>query len=228
MNTSVNVFLPMRSGSERIKNKNTKKFSGHHGGLASIKIKQLLNTKMVNSIYISTDDPLVESIAKQFASDKINVVRRPDELASSAASTDDLVTYAHDIMPNGHILWTHVTSPFVNSKLYDSIIATYLQNLDSYDSLMTVTKLQKFIWKDNLPINYCRDREKWPRTQTLEPLWEVNSAAFIAPRNIYKLCKDRIGYSPLLYELNQNSAFDIDWPGDFKIAEALFSTKDLY
>ena len=51
-------------------------------------------------------------------------------------------------MPEGHILWTHVTSPFIGPDVYDRIIETYFENIDHNDSLMTVTKLQKFIWND--------------------------------------------------------------------------------
>ena len=43
---------------------------------------------------------------------------------------------------------------------------------------MTVTKIQKFIWNDRKPVNYNRNLEKWPKTQTIEPLWEVNSGIF--------------------------------------------------
>jgi hypothetical protein len=49
-------------------------------------------------------------------------------------------------MPDGDILWTHVTSPFIDTDIYNQIIKTYLRNLDQFDSLMTVTKIQKY-WK---------------------------------------------------------------------------------
>ena len=42
---------------------------------------------------------------------------------------------------------------------------------------------QKFIWKESEPINYNRNLEKWPKTQTIEPLWEVNSGIFLAHRS---------------------------------------------
>ena len=126
-------------------------------------------------------------------------------------------------MPDGHILWTHVTSPFITSEIYDQIIEKYLEKLKDFDSLMTVTKLQKFvIWKDNEPVNYNRNLEKWPKTQTIEPLWEVNSGVFLTKKNIYQNNKDRIGDKPYLFELSDDVAFDIDWLPDYKIAEALY------
>ena len=125
-------------------------------------------------------------------------------------------------MPDGHILWTHVTSPFISSDIYSQVIEKYLENLDHFDSLMTVTKIQKFIWNDNEPVNYNRDIEKWPKTQTIKSLWEVNSGIFLAHKSIYEHNNDRIGCMPYLFQLSDEIAFDIDWMTDYKIAEALY------
>jgi CMP-N-acetylneuraminic acid synthetase len=224
MSEIVNIFLPLRAGSERIPKKNTKSFAGIDGGLCSIKLKQLLKSKLVKNVIVSTNDPEVVEISNAFNSKKIKVVLRPEELASPSTSTDDLIKYVPEIMPEGHILWTHVTSPFIGPDIYDKIIKTYFENIDHYDSIMTVTKLQKFIWNTYKPINYDRSVEKWPRTQTIEPLWEVNSGAFIASKEIYKKCMDRIGLKPYLFHLSEEISFDIDWLPDFNIAEAIYKS----
>ena len=167
MSEAVNVFLPMRAGSERVPEKNTKSFAGVEGGLCSIKLKQLLDSHLIEKIFVSTNDPEVVNISKSFNSNRIEVIPRPNELASSSASTDDLIKYVPDIMPDGHILWTHVTSPFLDADIYNQIIEAYFQNIGQNDSLMTVTMLQKFVWNDTSPINYDQSVEKWPRTQTI-------------------------------------------------------------
>ena len=222
MKKNVNVFLPMRAGSERIPKKNTKTFSGVKGGLCRIKLEQLIQCKLIDSIIVSTNDLEVIKITNSFNSKKIKVVFRPSELASSSASTDDLIKYVPEVMPDGHVLWTHVTSPFINSDVYDQAIEKYFENLDHFDSLMTVTKLQRFIWNDNKPVSYNRDIEKWPRTQTIKPLWEVDGGIFLAHKSIYELNNDRIGYVPYLLQISDEIAFDIDWMTDYKIAEALY------
>ena len=217
------AFLPMRKGSQRVKNKNVKIFSGVEGGLTFIKISQLLKSKKIDKIIISTDDVVVKSIALSFKSDKIILDDRPEYLASSTTSTDDLVKYVPSIVDDGIVLWTHVTSPFVTEKIYDDMIEKYLTNLNDYDSLMSVTKIQKFFWDNEKPINYDKSQEKWPRTQTIAPIYEINSGAFIADINIYKNLEDRVGSKPFLYELSEKEAFDIDWEDDFKLAEILWS-----
>jgi CMP-N-acetylneuraminic acid synthetase len=224
---TVDVFLPMRAGSQRVPNKNTKIFAGIEGGLCKIKLQQLLKCDRIGTIFVSTNDPRVEEISKGFNSNKIKVVNRPDTLATSSASTDSLIRYVPSIVPDGHILWTHVTSPFIGSDIYTKIINKYFKNLTQFDSLMTVTKIQKFIWNGDQPINYDRNQEKWPRTQTIRPLWEVNSGAFLTSKSIYEKNMDRIGNNPYLFELTEETAFDIDWLPDFKLAESLYQVKSL-
>ena len=224
MTQEINIFLPMRAGSQRVKRKNTRQFSDIRGGLCQIKLEQLLSCPAIGKIVVSTDDATVVEIARNFNSQRISVLHRPVALATSEASTDDLIRHASEVMPDGHILWTHVTSPFVNSSIYDDIIKTYRENLSQFDSLMTVTRIQKFIWNEERPINYDGGLEKWPRTQTLKPIWEVNSACFLTSKEIYKRRFDRIGENPFLFELDQEIAYDIDWPADFRIAEAMYSS----
>jgi CMP-N-acetylneuraminic acid synthetase len=217
------VFLPMRKGSQRVKNKNIKNFANIKGGLTFIKISQLLKTKLISKIIISTNDKEVKDIALSFKSDKIIIDDRPEYLASSSTSTDDLIKYIPSIINNATVLWTHVTSPFVDDKLYDDMIEKYFENIKTNDSLISVTKIQKFLWNISNPINYDKTIEKWPRTQTIEPIYEVNSGAFIADISVYKRMDDRIGKKPFLYELSSKEAFDIDWKDDFEIAEVLWS-----
>lgn len=217
------AFLPMRKGSQRIKNKNIKEFANIKGGLTFIKVSQLLKVKKIDRIVVSTNDEEVKNIVLSFNSSKIKIDDRPEELAGSSTSTDDLVKYVPTIIDSGIVLWTHVTSPFVDEMLYDNMIDKYLEEKRNFDSLMSVTKIQKFLWDKKQPINYDRSKEKWPRTQTIEPIHEVNSGAFIADINVYKSLNDRIGNKPFLYELSDKQAFDIDWEDDFEIAEVLWS-----
>jgi CMP-N-acetylneuraminic acid synthetase len=216
------AFLPMRKGSQRIKNKNIKDFASIEGGLTFIKISQLIKVKKIDKIIVSTNDEEVKSIALSFNSTKIIVDDRPEDLASSDTSTDDLIKYVASIIKNSVVLWTHVTSPFITENIYDDMIEKYFKNTNN-DSLMSVTKVQKFLWNKAGPINYDRSKEKWPRTQTIEVIHEVNSGAFIADIDIYKSLKDRIGINPYLFELNNIESFDIDWKDDFDIAEILWS-----
>lgn len=220
----ISVFLPCRAGSERVPHKNTRTFAGVEGGLLKIKLQQLIACNAIDAIFLSTNDDEVIHLAEELSSHKIKIDRRPEHLATSSTSTDDLVKYVPTIIHEGAVLWTHVTSPFIDEKIYEEAINAYKDVLakGEYDSLMSVTSLRTFIWNKEGAINYDRQKEKWPRTQTIEPLYEINSGIFLADINIYTNLQDRIGKKPFLFENNDIDSFDIDWEEDFFIAEAIY------
>lgn len=215
------IFLPCRLGSERIPQKNTKDFAGIKGGLLKVKLNTLLKVPAIDSIVVSTNDTEVINIAKSFKNERIVIDIRPEPLATSSASTDDIINYVPTVIEDEHILWTHVTSPFISVSTFEKAIEQYF-NADEYDSLMTVNKIQTFLWDKERPINYNRSVEKWPRTQTLPELFEINSGFFINSRENYLKYEDRIGIKPNLYVTEGFESIDVDWPEDFKLAEMIY------
>jgi CMP-N-acetylneuraminic acid synthetase len=218
------IFLPCRLGSERIPQKNTKDFAGIKGGLLKVKLNTLLQVSSIDTIVVSTNDAEVIHVAKSFKNKKIVIDVRPEHLATSSASTDDVVKYVPTVIKDEHILWTHVTSPFISVSTFEKAIEQYF-NADEYDSLMTVNKIQTFLWDKEKPINYNRSVEKWPRTQTLPELFEINSGFFINSRENYLKYEDRIGVKPYLYVTEGYESIDVDWPEDFQLAEMIYKQK---
>lgn len=219
------VFLPCRKGSQRIPQKNTRPFAGNEGGLLRIKLEELLKSTMIDEIILSSNDEEVLKIGESMHSEKIRVMRRPEDLCSSSTSTDDLINYVSGLIDEGTVIWTHVTSPFLKAETYDKMISLYYEHQKEYDSLMSVNKIQTFLWNKENSVNYNREVEKWPRTQTLEPLYEVNSGVFIADAEVYHQLHDRIGRHVQLFETSQLESIDIDWPEDFDFAEQLYRIK---
>jgi len=89
---------------------------------------------------------------------------------------------------------------------------------------MTTSAIRGFLWSAHAPLNYNRALEKWPRTQTLEVVNEINSAAFLNSAENYRRMDDRIGAKPYLHEINKIMGFDIDWEDDFAMAQCIVST----
>jgi CMP-N-acetylneuraminic acid synthetase len=222
INDPVTAFLPCRKGSKRVLHKNIRPFGQFTHGLVEIKLRQLLACAEIDLVVLSTNDAEIIAFAESLDHSGLTVHHRSEHLSSSTTSTDDLVGHAHDLIGSGHILWTHVTSPFVGTDSYRKIIAAYRKALEEgYDSLMTATVLQAFLWNEAGPITYDRSIEKWPQTQTIAPVHEINSSAFLAPVDVYTHLNDRIGDRPLLYPMDKITAMDIDWEEDFVIAETL-------
>ena len=221
-------FLPARKGSERVKNKNTRSFAGIEGGLVENKIRQLLSTKHVDEIILSTNDEVCMEVAQKFTLDsRLRIVARPDNLCLSSTNLQDLICYVPTITDADHILWGHVTTPLAGENEYDKGIELYLSKLhEGYDSLVGVTELKNFLLNREGKLINNTTNIPWPRTQDLEPLYEINHTMFLAKREVYIEQKNRIGVNPMLHVMDEIHSFDIDWEDDFTIAEVMY--KNLY
>lgn len=228
LNNKVAFYLPTRKGSERVKNKNTRPFAGLEGGLVENKIRQLLATKLIDEIIFSSNDEGCIAIAEKYNNDKrLKIIPRPDELCLSTTNLQDLICYVPTVTDADHILWGHVTTPLADAEQYDKGIRLYFEKLDDgYDSLVGVTELKNFLLNNEGKLVNNTTSIPWPRTQDLEPLYEINHTMFLAKREIYVEQKNRIGKKPLLHIMDELHSFDIDWPDDFTIAEVMY--KNLY
>ena len=219
MQNSIDVFLPCRKGSERVKNKNIRPFGKYNYGLLERKLFQLKAIKRIRNIILSTNDKQIINWINKLKITNLVLDIRPEDLSSSKTKTDDLVKYSKDITDSDYILWTHVTSPFLTQEIYEDIIQNFFTNLKKgHDSLVTVRKIQKYIWNKNGPFNYdSKLHGSWPNTQNLRKLFEITSGVFLYPR-ISEFKYGRIGNAPIYYQTDLISSIDIDEEEDFNLA----------
>ena len=226
INQKVTFFLPVRKGSQRVINKSTRPFADLPGGLLELKISQLLNSKRIDEIVLSTNEEEAIRIAHGIVDPqkKLRLDLRPDFLCLDTTALSDLIKYVPTIIQNEHILWGHVTTPFVLGVDYDLVIEQYWKDLaNGYDSLLSVSAFQNFLLNSEGRVFNSNSSEfKWPRTQDLPTLYEVNHAVFMAPRKIYVERNNRLGSNPALYEMDKIKSWDIDWEDDFTMAEAIY------
>jgi CMP-N-acetylneuraminic acid synthetase len=226
MNDKISFFLPTRKGSERVDNKNTRDFAGISGGILHIKLAQLLEVENVQDIIVSTNDEETIRVAEKFQSKRIKIIERPEHLCLSSTNIEDFIDYIPTVVPSEHIFWVHATAPFVTALDYKAAVEQYWKTLAKaeHDSLLSVTKIQQFLWDADTKecINHDRSILKWPRTQDLKPLYEINHAFYINSTENYLKHHDRIGINPDLYILDKLKSFDIDWEDDFEIAAIIY------
>jgi len=222
----IKAFLPCRSGSQRVKNKNIRKFDRYKFGLIELKIHQLTKVKQIDEIVLSTDDEKIINYINKLNNKKIRLDFRPKKLSTSKTKTDDLIKYVGNIFDkNDHILWTHVTSPFFNEKNYEDAISEYKKKIKKYDTLIGSNFIQDFIFDLKKPVNYNYKKTFWPNTQTLKKLYKINNTIFLTSRNIYKKKNNRIGSKILFYNVDKINSIDIDNLDDFELAEKIISIK---
>jgi len=225
----LSIVLPIRKGSQRVKNKNIRPFSKEGKSLTELKITELLKIKNVDEIVITSNyDEAIEQIEAIAKDDpRVKIDRRPEHLCSSDTIVKELIEYMPTITKGEHILWLHVTSPFVKAQDYEKAIKKYFEALkNGYDSIMSVTEIRNFLWSDKSKkmINIEESDNPWIQTQDLEPLYEINHAFYINSRKNYLSMSDRIGKNPYLFKLKGLKLIDIDWEDDFELAKKLFDS----
>jgi len=219
----ISIFLPIRKGSKRIINKNLKKISYYKNGLTEIKINQLeksrkkcskLNQKF--EFVISTDSEKLYKIVNKISWIKLH---KRNKVMSSDDSLGKLISHVPKICKGDYILWTHVTSPFFNEFDYFDFVKKFTnktKKIKSIRSAFSADKIQKFIYReDGKWISHNYKIKKWPRTQDLMSSYVVNSAAFIAKRDVYIKLKDRLCNNPIPIISRPNAGFDVDDIKDF-------------
>ena len=219
------IFIPVRKGSERVLEKNTRDFSGIAGGLLAHKLNQLQNLKESIEIIVSTNDPESFIIAKKYKHKigNLRIIERPDYLGTSKTPLIELIKYAGKISSAGHILFTHVTSPFCNDTHYKNAFSLYEEKCEcGYDSLISGKIYKEFLFdKFSGKIINNNSELAWPRTQDLPDWFEINNAIFLTTKKHFEQGM-RIGRKPFLYEQDKIVSLDIDDENDFKIAEAVY------
>tara|TARA_B100000925_G_C21972758_1_gene458671 strand:- start:274 stop:960 length:687 start_codon:yes stop_codon:yes gene_type:complete len=220
----IKAFLPCRSGSQRVKNKNIRKFAHYSFGLFQLKIEQLIKVNLLNEIIVSTDDIKIINFLKKKKYKKVKYIIRPKKLALSSTRTDDLIAYAAKLFDKtDHILWTHVTSPLFSTKDYTYAIKIYIKRKKTFDTLIGCNEIQEYIFNKNKPINYNYSKVFWPNTQNLKKLHSINNTLFLTSAYNYKIKKNRIGSKLFFLNISKIKSIDVDNLDDFKTAEKLYS-----
>lgn len=225
MKKGTTVVVPIRKGSQRVEKKNIRPIGHFKYGLTEIKLRQLLSCDAFEEILIDTDvdeiGEILASIPRIENGPVIRVEMRPAKLAGSDATTDDLIQYIIGKIETENFVWTHVTSPFFNGACYKRFMDQFNTLPDGKDSLVAVDSLREFLWNEDGPINYDRSILRWPFTQTLKPVYLINSAAFGISTQKAKEVNDRMGATPEFFTCTGLEGFDVDWADQFKIVELL-------
>lgn len=223
---SVSIFIPVKEHSTRVPNKNLKPLPGFSFGLLELKLSQVAELGSGIEVVVSTDSSRVCQLVRGMGADNFIAVDRAPYLCRDDSSIQDLSYHAAEVCSFEDVLWTHVTSPLVDQSVYQMCIETYTKSAkDGYDSLVTGRYEKKFAMTRGAPVNFGNPDFFWPRTQDLDPLFLLDSAVFLNPRKAMREKRNRIGASPVLYEIPNSLSLDIDYPEDFEFLQSLLAKK---
>ncbi|WP_029331428.1 acylneuraminate cytidylyltransferase family protein [Gillisia marina] len=207
------AVIPVRAGSQRVRNKNIKSFAGK--SLLEHKIETIKKLP-VNDIIINTDSEKAIEIAKKAG---VSVHKREPYYASSECSNSEFHHYIAKTTDAENILVAQVTAPLISVASYTEAIEQFYET--DCDSLMSVKVLKDFIWYDNKPLNYSI--EKMPNSQDLPEYLVPTFGLVLVKKSTMLKCRSYIGKKPLFYKISQREAVDIDTELDFEFAEFLMN-----
>jgi CMP-N-acetylneuraminic acid synthetase len=218
---SIIALVPMRHKSERVPEKNFRLLAGKP--LYAYILETLHLCPEISQIVVDTDSPVIKNgISEMFPG--VLLIDRPEHLRAGDVPMNDVLL--HDVAQYEAevYLQTHTTNPLLRAETISAAIAAFRQNLPDHDSLFSVTKMQTRLWDvDGSPLNH--DPSELLRTQDLPPIYEENSCIYIFQRSIFLERENRLGYKPLLFEIDGEEAWDIDEELDFLITDRIMQER---
>lgn len=216
------ALLPMKGNSERVLNKNLKDFFGkplYHRVLDS-----LMASDFVDKIVVNTDSIEIKKDVNMNYLKNVIVLDRHKENMGDNVSMNKIIEHDINTIDADLYVQTHSTNPMLKTGTLDTAIKTYLEKKDMYDSVFSVTRVQRRLYgSDGSPLNH--DPVKLLRTRDLPPIYEENSNLYIfTKKSFVNAGNKRIGANALMFEMDPIEAKDIDELNDFIIAESLFKT----
>jgi CMP-N-acetylneuraminic acid synthetase len=214
MSNNVIAMVPVRAGSTRVTNKNTRPFGDTN--LLQLKLKLLKKVDGITQIVVSTDCEMSADVARK---EGATVQWRNEYYAGSSVTNDQHWLHIAETTPGDIVFLAQVTSPLLRVSSMQAALNSFL-SLDTHDSINSVSAEKKFLWKDEKPINY--DINVTPKSQDLPDIVSLNFAITIISRQTMMERKNVVGYQPTFVVLDKVESLDVDDLIDFKIAELMY------
>lgn len=229
------AMIPMRSGSKGIPNKNIRELNGIP--LCFYSINAALNSK-ADYVVINTDssdyiDFIKNNIDKYCSVDEninkklIYFIRDPD-LGQDTTTTEGVMLDCIEKLTlddNDTFILIQATNPFITTTDINNCINLYGVNKRS---VLSAVKFDRFIWKKSnnnfTSFNYDYMNRK-RRQDVMEKYYIENGAIYI--NKVFNVTKfqNRLDDSPIIYEMNFISQFEIDTEEDWNFCELLIKNK---
>ena len=218
------ALVPMRHHSQRVPGKNFRPLAGkplfHHI------IGSLLACPEITQVVVDTDSPPVIQGLQEFFPG-VTVLERPEHLQADTISMNEILMYDTSQIQADYYLQTHTTNPQLQPATISRSLKTFLANTPAYDSLFSVTRLQKRLWdQQGKAINH--NPAVLLQTQDLPPVYEENSCIYIFTRQTLLSRRNRLGEHPFMFEIDAAQAWDIDEELDFLFTEFLMQQNVSY
>ena len=220
-------IIPARGGSKSLPRKNLQELLGVP--LIAFSIQSALESKFIDSVYVSSDDPEILDISNRFGA---RIIQRPEEISGDLSRDNELLEHAIESeFPNldesSLIAFLRPSHPLRNPQTLDRAIEIY-QNSTGFDSLRSMKETSEIPFKmwmidenglaikvtDNQKINVS-DPTNAPR-QLLPKTYYQDGYIEVFPFKTVKTFQNTAGTTVLPFIIDEFS-HDIDTVGDLNI-----------
>ena len=214
---SIIAFIPARSGSKSIQEKNIKLFCGKP--LIFWNLQELQNSD-VDEIIVATDSEKIKSVVNFFNFSKVKVYDRCNENAKDTSSTESVMLEyisSKNLADEDVFMLVQATSPFTQTSHFNEGLELY----NKHDSILSCCESKRFSWRNGKSLNY--DIYNRPRRQDFQGTLIENGAFYISAVTDIKLTKNRISGDIGIYQMPEYTYTEIDEPEDWIVAESLMN-----
>lgn len=205
----VYAFVPAKSTSQRIENKNMSILQGER--LFVKALKTLLKCKEIDKIFLDTDS---ESMYKLVDYLPIEFMKRDKTLANNQTDGHKLFINEVKSFPQADIyVQLLCTSPFIRSETIDNAILQIKQG--HYDSAVLMKKEKTYPWENGAP---SYNKNHIPNSIDLPYTITEAMGLYISTKQSALLTEKRYGNNPLLIFGELEELIDINDPQDLIFA----------
>tara|TARA_B100002051_G_C16608890_1_gene572060 strand:+ start:84 stop:752 length:669 start_codon:yes stop_codon:yes gene_type:complete len=209
------AIVPVRAKSQRVKNKNIKKFA--NSNLLEIKLKLLKKIKDIDEIVVSSDSVKMLNVAKKLG---LKTHIRKKYYASSKATNSQFFKNLAENIDSDYVLYSPVTTPLISKTTIEKCINLLKIKNRKFKSVATVKLIKHHMWLNNKPLNYKINFS--PSSQDLPNIMAITYGCCIIKKQDMLKFKNVVTDKNKFFVLNDIESADIDTEMDFKIAEYLY------
>lgn len=217
----INLIIPAKGTSTRIKNKNLYEINGK--SLVFYACDKALKCKNINNVYLDTESEDIIAGVKDLLQKGLKLIKRDPCLATNDIGANEMMIYGlHSVEECDVLLQTFCTSPLLTSETIDRCIETFINTgLPKYDSFFTTIDVQEYFWKNNKPHNFST--KELPNSFDLEVLkMETHGLYGITPESLLAN-KTRVGKNPMLITIPKIESLDVNVKEDLDLIERLMN-----
>ena len=206
------AVIPVRKGSQRVKNKNLKPFAD--STLLDIKIETLKKVIGLDEIVVSSDSQEMLDIARKH---NVTAHRREDYYASSEVNNSDFMVNLTTAVDSEYIMYSPCTSPLLSNETISECISKFRAGAQN---IVTVTSQKHHMWLDGEPFNY--NPSDAPNSQDLPDIYSVNYGCCIVSCEDLHEFRNVVTDTPTFHVTDEIESIDIDTEFDFMVAEHVY------